>query len=125
MTKACLKLRNHMPQAGFNPLGEKWHLCLNIVVALPPKPPWLDKLFCYWLLFFHIKVYNDLEFKWLPHIVYSRDKFDKTGSQNSQMCQRPALSQRFRSRQIKHLVVVMIDQCCKLHTFPERQINRF
>ena len=31
-----------MPQAGFNPPGEKWQLCLNIVVALPPKPPRLD-----------------------------------------------------------------------------------
>ena len=27
-----------MPQAGFDPPGEKWQLCLNIVVALPPKP---------------------------------------------------------------------------------------
>ena len=31
-----------MPQAGFDPPGEKWQLCLNIVVALPPKPPRLD-----------------------------------------------------------------------------------
>ena len=31
-----------MPRAGFDPLGEKWQLCLNIVVALPPKPPRLD-----------------------------------------------------------------------------------
>ena len=28
---------------GFDPLEvEKWQLCLNIVVALPPKPPRLD-----------------------------------------------------------------------------------
>ena len=31
-----------MPQVGFDPPGEKWQLCLNIVVALPPKPPRLD-----------------------------------------------------------------------------------
>ena len=31
-----------MPQAGFDPPGEKWQLCLNIVIALPPKPPRLD-----------------------------------------------------------------------------------
>ena len=31
-----------MPQAGFDPLGEKWQLCLNIVIALPPKPRRLD-----------------------------------------------------------------------------------
>ena len=36
-----------MPQAGFDPPGEKWQLCLNIVVALPPKPPRLD--FVIWL----------------------------------------------------------------------------
>ena len=28
-----------MPQVGFDPPGEKWQLCLNIVVALPPNPP--------------------------------------------------------------------------------------
>ena len=31
-----------MPPAGFDPPGEKWQLCLYIVVALPPKPPRLD-----------------------------------------------------------------------------------
>ena len=31
-----------MPQAGLDPTGEKWQLCLNIVVALPPKSPRLD-----------------------------------------------------------------------------------
>ena len=31
-----------MPQAGFDPPGEKWQLYLNIVVPLPPKPPRLD-----------------------------------------------------------------------------------
>ena len=33
-----------MPQAGFDPPREKWQLCLNIVVSLPPRPPWLDIL---------------------------------------------------------------------------------
>ena len=33
-----------MPQAVFDPPGEKWQLCLNIVVALPPKPPRLGTL---------------------------------------------------------------------------------
>ena len=37
-----------MPQAGFDPPGEKWQLCLNIVVALPPKPPQLDKEQVFW-----------------------------------------------------------------------------
>ena len=32
-----------MTQAGFDPPGEKWQLCLNIVVILPPKPPRLDQ----------------------------------------------------------------------------------
>ena len=33
---------------GFKPPGEKWQLCLNVVAALPPKPPRLDKLvICY------------------------------------------------------------------------------
>ena len=36
-----------MPQAGFDPPGEKWQLCLKIVVALPPKPPRLDLYLCY------------------------------------------------------------------------------
>ena len=31
-----------MPQAGFDPPGEKWQLCVNIVVE-PPKPPRLDE----------------------------------------------------------------------------------
>ena len=31
-----------IPQAGFDPPGEKLQLRLNIVVALPPKPPRLD-----------------------------------------------------------------------------------
>ena len=31
-----------IPQAGFDLLGENWQLCLNLVIALPPKPPWLD-----------------------------------------------------------------------------------
>ena len=37
-------LRYHKlhPQAGLDPPGEKWQLGLNIVVALPPKPPRLD-----------------------------------------------------------------------------------
>ena len=34
---------NYMPHAGFDPPGEKWQLCWNIVVALPPKPPRLDQ----------------------------------------------------------------------------------
>ena len=38
-----------MPQAGFNPRGEKWQLCLNIVVALPPKPP---------RLFYAVKIFR-------------------------------------------------------------------
>ena len=50
-----------MPQAGFNPPGEKWQLCLNIVVTLPPQPPRLDKFNSFWhflwikwfLLFLH------------------------------------------------------------------------
>ena len=41
-----------MPQAGFDPPGKKWQMCLTIVVALPPKPPWLDNLFaCLGLIF--------------------------------------------------------------------------
>ena len=31
-----------MSPTGFDPPGEKWQLCFNIVVALPPKPPQLD-----------------------------------------------------------------------------------
>ena len=34
----------NMPQADFNPPGEKWQRCLNIVIALPPKPPRLDSI---------------------------------------------------------------------------------
>ena len=36
-----------LPQAGLDPPGEKWQLCLNIVIALPPKPPQLDVLLTY------------------------------------------------------------------------------
>ena len=41
-TTAGALVTRFMPQAGFNPPGEKWQLCLNIVVASPPKPPRLD-----------------------------------------------------------------------------------
>ena len=37
-----------MPQAGFDPPGEKWQLCLNIVIALTPKPPRLDWMDLNW-----------------------------------------------------------------------------
>ena len=37
---------NYMPQAGFNPPREKWQLCLNIVVALPPKLDSYQALLC-------------------------------------------------------------------------------
>ena len=38
-----------IPQVGFDPPGKKWQLCLNIVVALPPKPPRVDLTM--WLFF--------------------------------------------------------------------------
>ena len=47
-----------MPQAGFDPPGEKWQLGLNIVVALPPKPPRLDCL----TLLSTCKITNDVIF---------------------------------------------------------------
>ena len=31
-----------MPEAGFDPTGEETKTCVNIVLQLPPKPPWLD-----------------------------------------------------------------------------------
>ena len=37
-----------MPQAGFDPPGEKWQLCLNIVIALTRKPPRLDWMDLNW-----------------------------------------------------------------------------
>ena len=41
-TEVTVSMVLNIPQAGFNPPGEKWQLCLNIAVALPPKAPWLD-----------------------------------------------------------------------------------
>ena len=36
-----------IPQAGFDPPGEKWPLCLNIVIALPPSHHgWIDRSSC-------------------------------------------------------------------------------
>ena len=51
-----------MPQAGFDPPGEKWQLCLNIVVALPPKPPRLDVITGYSTKIFSLAVESDNEY---------------------------------------------------------------
>ena len=58
-----------MPQAGFDPQGEKCQLCLKIVIALPPKLPWLDRkkiiilqLFCnQFSCFFSFLVQKNIE----------------------------------------------------------------
>ena len=54
-----------MPQAGFDRWGEKWQLCLNIVVALPPKPPRLDHSPSYFF------VYVNLYLKFIIDIISS------------------------------------------------------
>ena len=48
-----------MPQVGFDPQGEKWQLCLNIVVALPPKPPRLDSISYYFLVVLEKLLYKE------------------------------------------------------------------
>ena len=60
-----------MPQAGFDPLGEKWQLCLNIVVALPPKPPRLDTKSSYKV------AKKDIESKKTKTYLQKKEKYKK------------------------------------------------
>ena len=48
LSKVKITSNNTPYSMGFDPPEvEKWLLCLNIVVPLPPKPPWLD---CYYFI---------------------------------------------------------------------------
>ena len=65
-----------MPQAEFDPPGEKWQLRLNIVVALPPKPPRLDIMRMYSCRKVHVGTMETkkegigiFNFKWWRHLT--------------------------------------------------------